>query len=103
MTDKEKLDKLVAEIERRYKEQNTLHTSYSCGRNDEDAELLSFYNSMQEEPATSVWHDASEKAEKGKLYLYRTNQNIVDINRSEGKEFPDYCERWAYIDDLLKL
>lgn len=59
--------------------------------------------STQEESATSLWHDASEKAEKGKLYLYRTNQNVVDINRSEGKEFPDYCDKWAYIDDLLKL
>lgn len=64
--------------------------------------LLRELDDIQEEP-TSVWHAASERAEKGRLYLYRTNQNVVDINRSEGKDFPDYCERWAYIDDLFKL
>lgn len=65
--------------------------------------VLTYIDSMKKEPTISVWHDASERAENGRLYLYRTNQNIVDINRSEGKDFPDYCERWAYIDDLLKL
>ena len=73
------------------------------GMMEEDARFLDFIDSLKEESATSLWHDASEKAEKGKLYLYRTNQNVVDINRSDGKEFPDYCERWAYIDDLFKL
>ena len=45
MTDKEKLDKLVAEIERR-KKMNILNEN----KYEEDIDLLSFYNSMQEEP-----------------------------------------------------
>lgn len=49
-----------------------------------------------------IWHNASDKADEGALYLYRTTQNVVGINRSEGKNFPCYCERWAYIDDIFK-
>jgi hypothetical protein len=45
MTDKEKLDKLVAEIERR-KKMNILNEN----KYEEDIDLLSFYNSMQEDP-----------------------------------------------------
>lgn len=109
MTDKEKLEKVKAEIERlkEIAEYNLSHSKMDRGAWMQQAavctKLLSFIDSMQKEPTISVWHDASEKAEKGKLYLYRTNQNIVDINRSEGKEFPDYCERWAYIDDIMNL
>ena len=112
MTDKEKLEKVRAEIERRKKEVED--NIFELGNFESERiglfdnkeiynDLLSFIDSMQEELTPSIWHDASEKAEKGKLYLYRTNQNVVDINRSEGKEFPDYCERWAYIDDLFNL
>lgn len=51
----------------------------------------------------SIWHKSNESPIKGKLFLYETNQNIVDLIRSNGKDMPDWCNRWAYLDDLLKI
>lgn len=110
MTDK--VRKIREEVERLKRWNNNVRNStrhmtlqeedFNRGKHSSYLEILDFIDSLQNEPV-SIWHDASERAEKGRLYLYRTNQNVVDINRSEGKDFPDYCERWAYIDDLFKL
>lgn len=63
MTDKEKLDKLVAEIERRLLPtvRDKHYDEWEEGGNNALINILSFYNSMQEEPASEDFKIALEK------------------------------------------
>ena len=78
-------------------------------------DILSFIDSMQEEPV-SVWHDASEKPIKGKIILVVQDNGfpfVCDVRNDIGyvslsfdhsnKTKIDGKDKWAYIDDILKL
>lgn len=120
MTDKEKLDKLVAEIKRQKKEVSNriieLGNTESCRLGLFDLkksyeELLAFFDSMQKEP-TSVWHDAKEEPQTDRQILLVMKDGNKKILTHYGCS--EYCincvwvklseqNKWAYIDDLLKL
>lgn len=123
MTDKEKLDKLIAEIERRitfFKKQSVRKTTTddnSCALALQG--VLCFYDSMQKEPATSLWHDASETpvASKDKVVLYtngkwdlfKAYESLDDydnywssVNQSLAEK-GIFVKQWAYTADLIKL
>ena len=104
MTYKEKLDKLAAEIERRINKLNKpFYTPDTpCGIALQTyKEVLAILDTMQEEPTNSVWHDISEKPKMNSIIVMNNDQTTLSV---------EYCgqslcgvERWAYIDDLLKL
>ena len=60
MTDKEKLEKVRAEIERVKKNQEGVFTSYTDGKFDLCEYLLDFIDSMQKEPASEELEEAAE-------------------------------------------
>ena len=108
MTDKVQLIK--QEIERQIEEgkvkcqqsqENNDHESFvawsehiaTCGK------ILLFIDSIPENN-NLIWHKSNESPIKGKLCLYETNQKIVDLIHSNGKEMPDWCNN---LDDLLKI
>lgn len=81
--------------------------------------LDAYIDSMQEEPTTSVWHDAKDTpvASKTKIVLY-TNGKWDMFKAYENKDdYDNYwagvnqaleekgvlVKRWAYVEDLLKL
>ena len=106
---------LVAEIERRIDLYDPI-VGYEEGRKDEVKSILSFIDTLevkeeQEEPA-SIWHNASEMPQEGSLILREIgiSQKGYGVIRysKEIPNFPKHCEdipmqRWAYINDLLKL
>lgn len=118
MTDKEKLDKLVAEIKRRitfFKEQSVRKTTTddnSCALALQG--VICFYDSMQKEPATSLWHDARKEEPKPlERYVFVSDMIAPTIQGtftrpSQAIPWCEYVEtysivKWAYLDDLLKL
>lgn len=109
MTDKEKLDKLVAEIERRiafYNEQSVRKTTtddISCALALQ--EVLWFYDSMQEEPVSNVWHDAQIDPPQAKKKILAINEYgacEVDYAINMALYWPKVI-KWAYTDDLVNL
>lgn len=75
-------------------------------------DLLSFIDSMQEEPSTSVWHDAKEPPEIHRKYLTRYADGKVNGSWERHDEgFIPWKEvvkehkftHWCYVEDLLKL
>jgi hypothetical protein len=109
MTDKEKLDKLVAEIKRRV----AFFNEQSIGKTTTDDNscaiallgVLSFYDSMQEERTTSVWHDKSEKPIDGEyVALLHKNGTLCcyDYDSTLRYHWPSVV-KWAYVDELIKL
>lgn len=62
----------------------------------------------KEEPTTSVWHDASEipKFRKEFLAIVYTPTDVLKYVKTIYSE-DEYCltenDKWAYIDDILKL
>lgn len=113
MTDKEKLDKFVAEIERLKKivdDPILSDNDLIIGERNTYIRLLSFYDSMQEEPTTSVWHDASEKPKEGSwICVSFATRDLSTFLYEEGKIHNNYVDiemidcKWAYPEDLLKL
>lgn len=117
MTDKEKIR---AEIERRIALYSGLsEETVNPNRIDEDRQILSFIDSLQEEPTSSIWHDAKDTpvASKTKIVLY-TNGKWDMFKAYETKDdYDNYwsgvnqsleekdvlVKRWAYVEDLLKL
>lgn len=116
MTDKEKLDKLIAEIKRRiafFYEQSVrkITTDYNyCALALQG--VLCFYDSLQEEPVSSVWHDANQQPKIFRKYLVRYSDGRVsgswerhddgfipwkDVVKEHG------FTHWCYVEDLLKL
>jgi hypothetical protein len=117
MTDK--VQKIRAEIERRYNEYMAKDSELAAIRADECLDILSYIDSMQEEPTTSVWHDASETpvASKTKIVLY-TNGKWDMFKAYEAKDnYDNYwagvnqaleekgvlVKKWAYVDELLNF
>ena len=70
-----------------------------CGKRNLCNELLSFIDSLQEEPV-SIWHDASEKPERENL-LIETNDGRI-IHRQSINNY-GMVKKWAYTSDLLNL
>ena len=73
-------------------------------------QILSFIDSMQEEPTTSVWHDASEKPKEGSwICVSFATRDLSTFLYEEGKIHNNYVDiemigcKWAYPEDLLKL
>jgi hypothetical protein len=66
------------------------------------------YFKLVEEPSTSVWHDASEipKFRKEFLAIVYTPTDVLKYVKTIYSE-DEYCltenDKWAYIDDILKL
>ena len=91
MTDKEKLDKLVAEIERR-KKMNILNEN----KYEEDIDLLSFYNSMQEEfeyleeETTYCAFSTSHYTDKERKALCKGCEEECRFNKKEDSVSEDY-------------
>lgn len=63
-------------------------------------EVLSILDSLQEEPVSRIWHDASEKPERDDL-LIETNDGRI-IHRQSINNY-GMVKRWAYTSDLLNL
>lgn len=105
MTDKEKLEKIRSEVIWYIHLRNEGLIIGSCG---DFEKLLKFIDSMQEEPTTSVWHDASEipKFRKEFLAIVYTPTDVLKYVKTIYSE-DEYCltenDKWAYIDDILKL
>lgn len=88
MTDKEKLDKLVAEIERRYNEYMAKDLELAAIRADECLDILSFIDSMQEEPqvkeSAKIQHVNKTCKENGKSL---TQEPVSEDLEEAGKEW----------------
>ena len=63
-------------------------------------EVLAILDTMQEEPVSEVWHDASEKPERENL-LIETNDGRI-IHRQSINNY-GIVKRWAYTSVLLNL
>jgi hypothetical protein len=129
MTDKENFRD---EIEKAYNEaQNRVKLvkdEYWEGKVDAYRNVLCIFDSMQEEPSTSVWHDKSEKPLYNKtsdalnmiavagVNRYSNGQEAMSVGELlsdgkiyapiSGKEYKfEECPftKWAYVKDLLKL
>lgn len=105
---KDKVQKIREEVERLKSliGNNSFLSDYEKGCNDgrEDMcdELISIIDSLQEEPVSSIWHDASEKSNKA--------EDVVVINPSDNTgEILTGCIKvyqgriWAYTSVLLNL
>lgn len=98
MTDKEKLNAIRVEVQNYIDAAHKAHTNITEGN---FAHLLSFIDSLQEEPTTSVWHDKSEKPKMNSIIVMNNNQTTLSVEYV-GQSLCG-VERWAYIDNLLKL
>ncbi len=110
------LDKLIDEIESRAN-----HHAYradidrspsEAGARDEDKEILSFIDSMQKEPVTSVWHDSNTvpvAPDKNHLWVVVSLKNgdirtcFIDTLVTWQRVQREAIDCWAYREDLLKL
>lgn len=101
MTDKEKIR---AEIERLKDVDITEFpsTNWLKGRNFALVSLEVFIDSMQEEPTTSVWHDANILPSNPKAVIVEHNEYSTSICRAEQMSRIKGA-KWAYVEDLLKL
>ena len=78
-------------------------------------DVLAIIDSLQKEPVSSIWHDASEEPEEGKqlVFSYKKQYYAGRIYKDEfgrtlaydGKTAIELglLDNWAYLDDLLKL
>ena len=118
MTDKEKIR---AEIERLRKffqlkyqqlEPDDKLCIVACGKRNLCNDLISFINSLPEEPIGKTWHDASEKPIVDKTILLMSPNGNSSLGLWGGKEFHSVTiggghnvicqgDRWAYVSDLL--
>lgn len=106
MTDKEKIR---AEIERRvqynilcYQKDKKLQF-VKLGKIMEDEALLSFVDSMQEEPV-SIWHDVSEEPKPNmELICIEQYGNPLVLSSNSNSFNERYISKWAYFNDLLNL
>ena len=122
MTDKEKLEKLVAYLMHRMYAHNQMADIGSTGeifdekienaKYEECRDTLNFIDSMQKEPATSLWHDASETPEIHRKFLVRFADGKINGSweRHDDGFIPwkDVVKEhkfthWCYVEDLLKL
>ena len=110
------VEKIKAEIERlqdlTMDENKNFKSSYDEGIFDGLSKIESFIGSLQEEPVTSVWHDASEKPLEGGCVLLVLKGGYVTIIRTYccndcwiGVKWIKFSEQkqWAYVEDLIKL
>lgn len=100
MSDKEKIR---AEIERRYNERDRIGDNI---RANVHKSLISFIDSMQEEPV-SIWHSIEELSTAREyeyiLVTYKdTTAPCVAGNKTQVSYF-DRVDKWAYLDDVLNL
>ena len=102
MTNEVKLIKEEIESYMKFMKGLEPHSDFRKGQITAYNHILQFIDSIPYQQS-KFWHTANETPRKGELYLYETNQNIIDILRSNGKEMPDYCTRWAYVDDLFNV
>lgn len=100
MTDK--VQKIRAEIIRRYNEYMAKDSELAAIRADECLGILSYIDSMQEEPTTSVWHDANILPSNPKAVIVEHNEYSTSICRAEQMSRIKGA-KWAYVEDLLKL
>lgn len=117
MTDKDKLAKVRAEIERRIALYSGLsEETVNPNRIDEDRQILSFINTLQKEPTTSVWHNITEEPKMGKWILLRHSDGWYHVGCMSKGKFDKFWvsdgtaafllsafSKWAYVEDLLKL
>jgi hypothetical protein len=117
MTDKEKLEMLIEAIDYSFL---NIKGEYDKSLSYPVIDKVRFIKkSMQEEPTTSVWHDASETpvASKTKIVLY-TNGKWDMFKAYEAKDnYDNYwagvnqaleekgvlVKKWAYVDELLNF
>ena len=106
MTDKEKIR---AEIKRQLFFNNK---PYAVTRAEVLNGLLSFIDSMKEEPVIKVWHDAEEAPEMYRKYLARYSDGRINGSweRHDDGFIPwkDVVKehniiQWCYVEDLLKI
>ena len=120
MTDREKLEKVRAEIERRKKLHensliNPIHEGFGLqnvikAKIRELTYLHSFIDSMQEEPTTSVWHDTRSDEPIVGRNIVMLHYNHIYSGEYLGERFFGREKftlmsdsKWAYFDDLIKL
>lgn len=129
MTDKEKMKKLVAYLEHRMYAHNQMADIGSTGeifdekienaKYEECRDILNFIDSISEE-SISIWHDTSEEPNINSMIIYKLNGCVPDVGRFLGSagveghfsweifKYPrsiiiNNIEKWAHIDDILKL
>ena len=116
MTDKEKLNRVRAEVQNYIDAAHKAHTNITEGN---FAHLLSFIDSLQEEPETPIWHDNKDTpvASKTKIVLYTNGKWDLFKAYKADNDFDNYwanvnqsleekgvlVKHWAYVDDLLTL
>jgi hypothetical protein len=109
MTDN-RIEKIRAEIERRYNEYMAKDSELAAIRADECLGILSYIDSMQEEPTTSVWHDTRSKEPIVGRNIVMLYYNHIYSGEYLGERFFGREKwtlmsdsKWAYVEDLLKL
>ena len=117
-------DKIKAEIERQIKglevaKEMGIISDYGRGGMEHLKYILSFVESLQEE-LVSIWHDTSEEPNINSMIIYKCNGCVPDVGRFLGSadveghfsweifKYPrsiiiNNIEKWAHIDDILKL
>lgn len=106
MTDKEKIR---AEIERLQDglmdAQGRFRTNAAESAYHILCHLENFINSMQVEP-TSVWHDTKEKPKGGSNIAFWDGYRMMGMDYADCRHLNNWLshsEKWAYVEDLLKL
>jgi hypothetical protein len=102
MTDKEKLKAIKAEIEKKIKVLSpfTHQGSDTCGKVIRQLEsLVSFIDSLPEEPVNSVWHDSNKEQPKNMSTVVVWDGSYGEVLTNCVKVNPG--RMWAYMDDML--
>ncbi len=115
MTDKEKLTKAVKLADAMYYAAQYLTTDASrLHKAMEEYHQFIIHEYFKEEPVKSIWHDASEEPEIDRTFLLVAPNGNSSLCLFGGKEIHSTtiggghsvlcnCDKWAYIDDLLKM
>ena len=79
----DKLEKVRAEIEKAYNEAlnrtKLIKDEYYEGKVDAYRNVLCIFDSIQEEPTTLVWHDASEKPKMNNIIVQGRKDQFAEI------------------------
>lgn len=84
------------------------HMKFYCREAESDYNLLcsieKVLDSLQEDPVTPVWHDASEVPQLNKELIVVGEFDNALVLSSNSESFKNRkVTKWAYFDDLLKL
>ena len=105
MTDKELKEKVADIIMEAIEEYNNNDINRPMIASLYSNKIISFFNSLPEEPVSKVWHDASETpigAADRELLVQFTDYHtsVVEV---DDWEYLDHQTKWAYLSDLLKF